>query len=714
MKHLKIKSLILILFLLSNVAFCQKDCEPITTFPWVEGFEENGIELPLCWENITNSQSWQWTVVPNAIGTPPTTFEGNFKARIYYSTNLLPIYQAQLKSPVFDLSTLNNPALVYWHTQRERGRLHVYYTNSSEEPWVLLQTFSDNILDWQGEIVLLPEKSNDYQITFFTAYIGGIAEIQLDDIKIMELNDVVDVELSKIITPITGINHTNAEPIKVLLKNNGGELLTGFTLELELDGEPIATEIFTDTIQSLEEIEYTLLTTLDISEEATYQITVTVILENDLIETNNSKTITVKNHICQTITSFPWVEGFEDQGATIPSCFSEEIITGNTHWNVVTASTGFPNTTPEGNYKAQFKNITTNHISRFLTYIFDLSDVNDPVLSFWHAQTKWSTYPGILRIYYKNSSEGEWNLLREFTEDISGWQREFISLPNKSNYYQIAFEGDISTSSEIHLDGISIFEGIVSSYQVNIETNSGNSISGAIVSLSNQDENPEHIYTAIADDFGTIFHDISPGYYNLEITLAGHHSYTANDLFIIELDEHTAQLIEILVAPSDLSIEIDDENRTALFRWEHNKSSKSLQGFTVYLDNEEVAKEVQNTEFLFTNLTDGNYMAGVAADYTSGVSDFVTIPFNVINGIETLTPEHYSLSPNPVQNILTVKRLNAKKVTVKIYNSIGVLVHSFETSDIEFEINVSNYSTGSYCISLSDNNRSITKSFIKQ
>ena len=63
-------------------------------------------------------------VVPNFIGTPNTANEGSYKARSFYNnSNNAGLYRSMLISPVFDLSSLNRPVLIYWHTQVEKGSL---------------------------------------------------------------------------------------------------------------------------------------------------------------------------------------------------------------------------------------------------------------------------------------------------------------------------------------------------------------------------------------------------------------------------------------------------------------------------------------------------------------------------------------------------------------------------------------------------------------
>jgi hypothetical protein len=424
---------------------------------------------------------------------------------------------------------------------------------------------------------------------------------------------------------------------------------------------------------------------------------------------------------CEPITTFPWTEGFENNGTEIPQCWEH---TSNFpfewHWTVVPDSVGIPSTSHDGSSKARiFKNhtILPVYTAKLFTPIFDLSVLDIPVFNFWYTQMQPSTNLPNLSIYYKNSSSGEWILLKSFSDNNIDWQKESLLLPNKSDHYQIAFQGTFRGGHyDIQLDDVSIFDANIQtfSYQVNISTNSGISSNGAIVTLSNQDENHHHVYTEVSDNTGVTFHAIISGIYNLTIELDGYDDYIVTDLVINESGlEHTALLIETLVAPIDLSIEINHENRSASFRWKHGNFPKSFKGFTILLDNEDIATVVQNNEYLFTNLEDGNHTAGVKAEYSSGFSEIATIPFHVLR-IKENSLMQLMLSPNPVLDFLKVKYSNTTTTAVAIYNSIGMLVHFFETAETEFVINVSNYYSGVYFIRLLNSNASAIKSFVKQ
>ena len=177
-------------FLLTHVVYSQ--CEPISSFPWAEGFENIGTELPPCWEQeILVSPEWHWNIVPKSVGTPATAHGGISKAQIFLDFLGAPFYKTRLITPVFDLSVINDPKLYFWHTQTGPCFLMVYYRNSPSGEWILLESsyiWGDaNIPDWQEEIILLPEKSDYYQIAFTGMFNGGgIADLQLDDISIGE------------------------------------------------------------------------------------------------------------------------------------------------------------------------------------------------------------------------------------------------------------------------------------------------------------------------------------------------------------------------------------------------------------------------------------------------------------------------------------------------------------------------------------------------
>ena len=56
----KILLIAIAIFLLTNVAYNQ--CNPISVFPWTEGFENNGTNIAPCWTHIIigDNPDWEW------------------------------------------------------------------------------------------------------------------------------------------------------------------------------------------------------------------------------------------------------------------------------------------------------------------------------------------------------------------------------------------------------------------------------------------------------------------------------------------------------------------------------------------------------------------------------------------------------------------------------------------------------------------------------
>jgi hypothetical protein len=243
-------------------------------------------------------------------------------------------------------------------------------------------------------------------------------------------------------------------------------------------------------------------------------------------------------------------------------------------------------------------------------------------------------------------------------------------------------------------------------YTINITTNSGDSPVGADVKLAG-----DFTYTATAASNSVIFDEVVLGTYTLTVKLAGFHDYTAT-LDITETGVHLATLIEIIKAPYGLKI--DTLCNTATLTWNHDAGGKHLNAFTVYLDGVAKAAGITETEYVFTDLGDGDYTAGVEANYSSGNSEIVTIDFTILcTGV--IDPESgYNLYPNPASNYLTVERENSSEATIDIYNAMGMHIATYETIEAKFDINVAALSAGTYFIRVTEGTTSSVKSFVKK
>lgn len=157
---------------------------------------------------------------------------------------------------------------------------------------------------------------------------------------------------------------------------------------------------------------------------------------------------------CEAIT-LPYAQGFDD--GEIPLCWSEIFENGSHSWTYV-ASASNPAGTQSGAGNANYTHATSGTITKLVSPMFDLSANTVATLSFWHTQKDWAGDQDILTVYYKNSAEGEWIQLAQYTESIEEWTGEMISLPNLTATYWIAFEGTDAYGYGIKLDNVEIFE----------------------------------------------------------------------------------------------------------------------------------------------------------------------------------------------------------------------------------------------------------------
>lgn len=148
------------------------------------------------------------------------------------------------------------------------------------------------------------------------------------------------------------------------------------------------------------------------------------------------------------ITEFPWSEDFEQSGGVMPDGWSIEHVKGELDWMVSQGG-------HDSNYKVMIP-FGNGPVTRLITPVFDLSELDNPVLKFYRLQQPWGTVVDILRIYYKNSESGEWTLLKEFDDGASDWTETLVSLAEPSLEYQIAFESELKFANGISLDDICV------------------------------------------------------------------------------------------------------------------------------------------------------------------------------------------------------------------------------------------------------------------
>jgi|GEM_PF-952647 len=148
-------------------------------------------------------------------------------------------------------------------------------------------------------------------------------------------------------------------------------------------------------------------------------------------------------------------------------------------------------------------------------------------------------------------------------------------------------------------------------------------VEGAIISIDGFED-------LITGPNGEATIELANGSYTADVSTSGYEDEQVT--FTVDSEDKTVEvhLSDIIEVPFNLDIVTEGlPHGEAQFSWEHITPGKAFVGYNVYLNDDLVAEEVPETLYLFANLTEGEYTAGVRAVYTTGESDIVNKNFEI-------------------------------------------------------------------------------------
>ncbi len=148
-------------------------------------------------------------------------------------------------------------------------------------------------------------------------------------------------------------------------------------------------------------------------------------------------------------------EGFE--GGALPENWTQEYMNGSLDWAYDSGGhNGHPAAAHTGDYNALLYWDDTDAVTtRLITPAFNISG-SSSTLKFWHTQALWENDQDDLNVYFQADAVSDWVIIASYTESITEWTEEEITLPEGSGTSRIAFEGVAKYGWGVCLDDVTI------------------------------------------------------------------------------------------------------------------------------------------------------------------------------------------------------------------------------------------------------------------
>jgi len=149
-------------------------------------------------------------------------------------------------------------------------------------------------------------------------------------------------------------------------------------------------------------------------------------------------------------------ESFEN--STLPTGWSQEYTSGSTAWQVTAGGSNMIPSTPQSGARFAYMHATsgTQIVTKLITPRLDLSGSGDRAVSFWFAQAVNGSNQDQLKVYYRTSLTGTWNLLGTEISNTTAWKNNVWFLPEPNSTYYLAFEATSNNGYGVCLDNIKI------------------------------------------------------------------------------------------------------------------------------------------------------------------------------------------------------------------------------------------------------------------
>ena len=318
-----------------------------------------------------------------------------------------------------------------------------------------------------NNVFIYPDSVYYIIVSTRTTSVAGITMNQTTSFNIL-INEVNpnDMQVLEIVEPNTDCQLSNAEQIKVRIKNNGLVNSQSMQISYRINGGIVSSEDFSMVLSPGSEYVYTFSTSADLSGFGLHQVSTWVSMTNDANHQNDTLIKTVRNS--PLISTYPHLQNFEtNHGYWYKSpanvSWAHGIPLGS---NINTAASGF---------QAWVTNLTGNNNSNETAYLnspcYNLSSLAMPIVKLkinrrmttgQSAQLQYSINNGVSWINMGSQSANWYNQSSSWNGNSNGiWETKFLKVPDIAHQghvlFRLVFNSNILTSEGLGFDDFEIF-----------------------------------------------------------------------------------------------------------------------------------------------------------------------------------------------------------------------------------------------------------------
>ena len=548
-----------------------------------------------------------------------------------------------------------------------------------------------------SELISTPDmgKENVYFCIYYEGYSYNINDWYFDDIEIFTQENL-DLKLVSIDVP--NIVNAGVTEVPFTVQNMGATTIESFTIEtVDISADYCGTtnpQTFETNLAPFEIAQFTLQISFDLN-PGTYNIPIDIIDVNGTVDddTNNNgmdKTFNVSAGIAQRI---PMIEHFSS--STCPPCV-------NVNYAMANLTAANPGKYTYTKYPCYWPGSGDPYCNDDVRTRVSFYACNAAPQTFLDGidQGFTSVTQGALDEHYATPAFADVRGAFNVQGNTINVTADFMSYFNMSGINAYISINEKTTTGNVGTNGETEFHHILMKM---LEDGNGNPLE------LNIGEYKRFEYSF--DMSSTFVEEMN----DLEVSLWIQDPVSReifNSRFAYEYTEHCYPV-------QTLTADFSEDGSAINVAWEAPETGTPT-GYNIYINGVLMEENYTSTSYTNNELATELYnmpknhyveVRTMYADDKSSVS-LMDIFASGVNVSEINETSSFNVYPNPASDFVKVTTVNGQQSTVKVYNTLGMLVEEIEINSNETEINVSDYNPGIYFFSIQTENGNVTKKIV--